>query len=305
VQQGIAGILVGQVRLGQVNATPTPAPTLIPTATPVPLYDIRLEYSTESFTLINLRDIPMYVEGLYFEGDSGAMDVNRWRTEFLSADLTSFPANGCLQVWGVDIDSVLTPPPTCEVRHAWIAVNDNDDFWRSSTTFDVYRFGELITSCSINIGVCEFNLDERVALPVQSSGGGGTSGNVPVAGSSDLELVYDDESFSLVNTSDADLDLTGLGFASASGIVEINQWNTEFLSRPLSAFPAGDCLQAWSIFAEEWSERPASCSTRHAWIALNDAQLFWTNTDFFTVSRGGVVLATCAVNSGVCTVDLG
>ncbi|MEQ8677897.1 MAG: CAP domain-containing protein [Aggregatilineales bacterium] len=303
LQQGIASVLVGQVRVGQVNPTAIPSPTPILTATPLPTFDISLEYSSDSFTLINASTVPLYIEGLYFESETGAMDVGRWNTQFLTASLSGFPAQGCLQVWNLETTTPLDAPANCDTRHAWIAVNDGATFWRGGTTFDVYRFGELITTCTVSVGVCEFNLEDRTALASQPENDAPNSNPVTV-GSSDLLLIYDTVSFSLVNTSGADLDLTGLGFASASGVVNISEWDTQFLSRSLNAFPPNDCLQAWSIFDEEWSVRPSECNVRHAWIAVNEAQMFWTNTDAFTVSRGGAVLATCAVNQGRCEVDL-
>lgn len=303
LQQGVASVLVGQVRVGQVNPTAIPSLTPVSTATPLPTFDIRLEYSSESLTLINVASVPLYLEGLYFESDSAAMDVNRWNTQFLTASLTNFPSSGCLQVWNLETTTPLDAPANCGTRHAWIAVNDGSTFWRGSTTFDVYRFGELITTCTVNAGVCEFNLEDRTEVATAPEND--VPNNNPVtAGSSDLLLIYDTVSFSVVNTSGADIDLTGLGFASASGVVNISEWDTQFLSRPLNAFPANDCLQAWSIFDEEWSVRPSECNVRHAWIAVNEAQMFWTNTDAFSVSRGGAVLATCYTSQGRCEVNL-
>ena len=302
LQQGIASVLVGQVRVGQVNPTAIPSPTPILTATPLPTFDIRLEYSPDSFTLINVSTVPLYIEGLYFESESAAMDVGRWNTQFLTASLTNFPVQGCLQVWNLETTTPLDAPANCGTRHAWIAVNDSATFWRGATAFAIYRFGELITTCTVSAGVCEFNLEDRTALASQPENDTPNTNPVTV-GSSGLLLIYDTVSFSLVNTSGADLDLSGLGFASASGVVNISEWDTQFLSRSLNAFPPNDCLQAWSIFDEEWSVRPSECNVRHAWIAVNEAQMFWTNTDAFTVSRGGAVLATCAVNQGRCEVN--
>ena len=291
-----------------VQATPTQSvveqPSEIPpTLTPLPQFEVQLIYDGDSFTLINNADTPLYLEGLYFESASGALAVERWNTEFLSASLAQFPAQGCLQVWGLGYSSPLLPPNACGVRHAWIAVNDSGAFWQGVTSFDVYRFGEWVTTCTVIQGECLFNLSDRADVtdvPSDSIQTNTQQSNFPA----DIRLIYSQDSFTVLNTFGANLDITGLGFASASGTVSISQWNTEFLTRPLNDFPTGDCLQAWGVNLPEYPPRPAECNFRHAWIGLADSQLFWTNTDFFTVSRNGSVLATCTVSVGVCDIDL-
>jgi len=84
----------------------------------------------------------------------------------------------------------------------------------------------------------------------------------------------------------------------------IREWDNGFLSRPLSAFPAGDCLQAWLFGIETTPAKPTECNVRHAYLAVGDARQFWRNTDRFTVSQEGIVLATCEVSDRICVFDL-
>lgn len=308
--QAILGLLIGQS--GAIEALIQPTPTQLvaqqptftpPTPTPIPEFEVRLLYDVDSFSVINNTNRPLYFEGLYFESETGSLDIARWNTQFLSASLAQFPAGGCLQVWGLGYSSPLAPPSDCRIRHSWIAVNDTATFWQGTTSFDVYLFGEWVTSCTVTAGQCLFNLADRAEANNTTTSSAQTNTqqtNFP----SELRLIYSQDSFSILNTSGQDLDMTGLGFSSASGTVAISQWQTEFLSRPLNAFPTGDCLQAWSVNLAEYPPKASECNFRHAWIGLADSQLFWTNTDFFSVSRGGGVLATCNVNAGVCDVDL-
>lgn len=281
----------------------TPAP---PTATPTPFFEVTLLYSPESFTVLNTAGRALYIDGLYFESGSGSLSISRWDNGFLSAPLTAFPAQGCLQAWGLDAANVLSPPGDCRVRHGWIAVNESATFWRSAQVFTVYRFDEPVTVCTMNLGRCAFNLSDRIAQPQQNNAGTSSAGagQTITTGPADLRLIYSADSFTIINSSGGNLDMSGLGFASASGALSIGRWDNEFLSRPLFDFPPGDCLQAWPMELEEWPFKPSACNIRHAWAGVNYTQVFWANTDFFTVSRRGAVLATCTVSAGVCDVNL-
>lgn len=293
--------------LATPTLTLTPSVTPIPpTATPTPFYEVTLLYSPESFSILNTAGRPLYIDGLFFDSGNGSLSVSRWDNGFLSASLTAFPAQGCLQVWGLDAINVLNPPGDCRVRHGWIAVNDAGTFWRNAQVFTVYRFNEQVTVCTVSLGRCAFNLSDRIVQSQQGSSGPSSpdSGQTITTGPADLRLIYSADSFTVINTSGGNLDMSGLGFASASGALSISRWDNEFLSRPLSDFPPGDCLQAWPMELEEWPFKPAACNIRHAWAGVNYAQVFWANTEFFTVSRGGAVLATCGVNAGVCDVNL-
>lgn len=309
-------------------AAEPPSPVVYPTQRPyatspsIPTphrnVDLRLEYDASSFTLINVANRPVYIAGLSFESVSGAMPVERWITEYLSASLEAFPAGGCLQVWSSSLETRLTPPENCVMRHAWASVNDSQLFWRGAEVFVVYRYGEAVTACLVGLGYCEVDLEERLpvyatqapasavgdtSVPV-SSGEQSDTGGQTVSSGYDIRLIYRPESFTLLNTSGEMLDLTGLGFSSPVGTLNVDLWGTADLSRPLYAFPAGDCLQAWPFSLEEWPFKPGECGIRHGWIAVNDTRTFWAGTDYFTVSRSGVVLATCRVASGVCDFNL-
>ncbi len=295
------------VQLATPTVTFTPSVTPVPpTATPAPFYEVTLLYSPESFSILNTAGRALYIDGLFFESGSGSLSVSRWDNGFLSAPLTAFPAQGCLQVWGLDAVNVLDPPGGCRVRHGWIAVNDVGTFWRNAQVFTVYRFDEQVMVCTVSLGRCTFNLSDRIAQSQQASTGVSSSGSgqTITTGPTDLRLIYSGDSFTIINTSGGNLDMSGLGSASASGALSISRWDTEFLSRPLFDFPPGDCLQAWPMELEEWPVKPVACNIRHAWAGVNYAQIFWANTDFFTVSRGGAVLATCTVSAGICDVNL-
>ncbi|RMG69957.1 MAG: CAP domain-containing protein [Chloroflexi bacterium] len=298
---------------------PPPPPTWTPipvTPTAVLTYDLRLIYDWNSFILKNTSGRPLFLEGLSFISASGRFDSERWDNGYLTAPLSAFPADDCLQIWDINTDFIEVPS-VCDSRHAWATVNNQTTFWRNVEYFDVYRYGERVTTCLIAQGYCDFNLTDRLPVPDfasptamvaadNSTQTGQNQNTTPdqVDSTTDITLIYSSESFALINTSGQNLDLTGLGFASANGIMNISEWDTEFLTRPLWDFPSGDCLQVWSVYLDGQLAKPAQCNWRHAYLTVGEPRQFWMNTDVFTVSRGGAVLATCYVNTGICTFDL-
>ncbi len=309
------------------TVTPIPTvirvyPTALPTATlPPPVlvsmatiaaenrgtdqaFEIKLIYDSRSFTVLNVSDSPVYLTGLTFQGQAGAVDIGRWDTETMSASLEAFPSGGCLQVWSSGEGSVLNPPDECGVRHGWLAVNTGV-FWQRASLFTVLRFGQPIANCQVSAGECFIDLDSQAEvaniISTTSNPQNASSGST---GNFDLLLVYDDNSFTVQNTSSAAIDLSGMGFASSSGLLSVTDWANGFLSTSLSDFPSGDCLQAWPLYLTEWPGKPSGCDIRHAWIAVSDTQTFWLNTDVFTVNQGGGVLATCRISAGRCEFNL-
>lgn len=120
--------------------------------------DIRLVYSRNGLTLINTSGRELDISQLAFESDAGVMLASRWDTPGLSRPLTAFPWPDCLQVWGVDAENIPPLPEDCRLRHAWIAVGFDQQFWVNVGSFRVRRGAELLATCSLAAGLCDFLL---------------------------------------------------------------------------------------------------------------------------------------------------
>lgn len=124
-----------------------------------------------------------------------------------------------------------------------------------------------------------------------------------------VTLVYDDQSFTLVNNSDDNVDVSGLTFVqSTPGGSQLSfrsdQWANG--TRPVWSLSPGDCFQVWRLNLPELPV-PGYCDRRQAWRAVAAQRWFWLSGDAeatFEVLRGDDVLATCAVNEGICEVVL-
>lgn len=266
--------------------------------------DIRLIYNFDTLTLVNVSGRTLNIRGLRFKSPSGSMLVERWDNEFLTQPLELFRAGDCLQVWGLGVSNLLPAPSVCEVRHAWMAVGEEFDFWRGTDFFTVERDSIRLASCDIASGSCDVNLSANLGTVEQNQTVTQAQQQAPVIqGSNDMQIILDGVGFTLINTSGRELDLTGLAFESDTGVFVASRWNIADLSRPLNTFPAGDCLQVWTV-GTEYQAPPNGCRNRHAWVAVADDAQFWTAPRVYRVRQANNFLQTCETRSTVCNFDL-
>lgn len=258
---------------------------------------LRFVYDAESFALINVSGRSLDIRGITFRSDSGVMLVERWNTEFLTQSLTTFRSGDCLQAWGFGLgETILEAPDECIVRHGWIAVGDDYDFWRNTESFTIERYGILIGRCSTSDNICEVSLSADYGSAQDDT-------TQVIDSNSDVRLYISDDSITLMNTSDSFINISNLVFESGNGVFEATRWQIPELSQPLYALPASGCLQVWAV-NEEYLTAPRACSIRHAWVAVAlDAQ-FWRNTNVFTVRSGNETIAACETRAEVCDFDL-
>lgn len=129
-------------------------------------------------------------------------------------------------------------------------------------------------------------------------------GATPVpANVTDVMLVYDGRSLTLVNVSGKPLDLTTLVVEGEVGSLPLTRWQTPWLSGSLAAFPSGDCLQVWAWTEGSDLPQPVLCRIRRGVINVAPEALFWAEAAF-ALRLGDAVLATCPAGTGTCAADL-
>lgn len=276
----------------QLLATNTP----IPTITPTPIPDILLLYNAEGFSLMNVSGEVVNLADLVFESANGALAASRWNTDFLSQPLSRFTNQDCLQAVPPQMGEPLAPPE-CRTRHGWIVARSQEVFWQDALFFTVRDGVQPIGVCPIESGRCEIRLNATVNTPLLDPA-------VLAPTIVDIRLLIDEGALTLVNVSGRTVDLRDLTFRSGDEVFESSFWATEFLSRPLSAFPGGDCLQVLGLEYDEAPPAPAICRFRHGWSIVNNSRDFWRTGDGFVVERNGQVLARCAADVPICEVSL-
>lgn len=274
---------------------PTSAPVLLPP-------DVRLLWDASTFSLVNVSGGNLDLNGLSFSSDSGEMAITRWQTEYLSAPLYAIPDGDCLQVWGLGVPQQ-NKPQACNFRHAWVALQAYEQFWTGGAAqFSVNRGADVLAVCNVAQGACEFSLSGDVSGQAPLNSGGAAPSVTTATGNENVQLVYDNMSFSIVNTSAVPVNLADLTFDSINGMMSIYKWDNGYLSASLSGFPAQDCLQVWHVNTPN-QPKPAACATRHSWVAIDSSAEFWVNVDQFTVRQRGELIATCGA-SGICDIQV-
>lgn len=117
---------------------------------------LELIYNPGSFSIINRGGQHLNLFGLEFVSETGSLPIGVWNVATSSAQIGYFPADDCLQTWGFG-DPKQPKPSTCEVRHAWTTVSDNQIIWVKGS-FEVQYNGATLTTCEASAGQCVFEL---------------------------------------------------------------------------------------------------------------------------------------------------
>jgi len=277
----------------QPPARPSASVATAATPTPGQRTDLRMVYSEQSFTLFNKADRPLWMAGLSFISASGRFDADSW-----GVNMEDVSPGRCFMVWGLEAPTIYSPLEGC-TRLAWSAVNDSADFWRDAESFRVERYGDLLGECRVSSGLCELSL-----TPGENAAGGGTDNSVAEANSSNqgggIRLIRDEFGLALINLSGRVQDLSNLAFESESGVFLASQWNIPNLTRELSSYPNGDCLQVWGVGSVDLP-KPGGCRYRHAWVVVPEEAQFWRSSEY-RVRLGNQLIASCVMD--VCEFNL-
>jgi hypothetical protein len=177
-----------------------------------------------------------------------------------------------------------------------------DVFWynpaleSTSGFFAMSASGSLLADCRNTGKVCSFAVEAGAAPE-----GFGGEGAIPV--STEIRLVYNQRSLTILNNGGQPLDLFGLSIGTDNTtILSVEAWDSGFLTASLGAFPAFDCLQVWPLGTFE-QPAPLDCGTRHGWISIQTDEVFWRKGPF-EVFYNGAPLATCEADAGECIFEL-
>ncbi|MBI1259118.1 MAG: hypothetical protein GC204_16740 [Chloroflexi bacterium] len=118
-------------------------------------------------------------------------------------------------------------------------------------------------------------------------------------GAPNVLLMYDAKSLTLINSTGAPINMSGLVFVGKTSAFAASRWSTQWLSGTLTALAGGDCLQVWSWQEKNTLDKPSRCRQRRSVLTIAPEQLFWKQGDFL-VQWGQDTLATCKMNATTC-----
>jgi hypothetical protein len=112
-------------------------------------------------------------------------------------------------------------------------------------------------------------------------------------------LLYDAKSLTLLNSTRAPINMSGLVFVGQTSTFAAARWSTQWLSGTLTALAGSDCLQVWSWLEKNSLEKPSRCRQRRSILTIAPEQLFWKQGDF-QVQWGQSTLTTCRASETSC-----
>lgn len=283
----------------RLSVTPPPRPTLAFTPTPEPpRAELRLFISRESITIQALGDEAVDLSGLELASGRGRFSFSRFDNGFLTAPLSEFPVLDCLQVWTANVNQVLPRPAQCGVRHSWVVVTSEGQFWADVDSFRVERNGTVLGMCSVDPNVptvCSISLvGSGVLQPTPTA----AQPSSAVVNAGVVRLLISEDGVTLQNLTGNSLDVSQYTFVGEGRRFNASAWRTPELSRPLEAIPSGDCLQVWAVGVTNLP-KPETCRFRHGWVLVPDSRQFWT-AGGFDVFDGERLLGRCSAVDAAC-----
>ncbi|MEO8392747.1 MAG: CAP domain-containing protein [Chloroflexota bacterium] len=116
-------------------------------------------------------------------------------------------------------------------------------------------------------------------------------------------LVYDAKSLTLLNSTLAPINMSGVVFVGQTSTFAAARWSTQWLSGTLTALGGNNCLQVWSWLEKNAVDKPTSCRSRRSALTVAPEQLFWKQGDF-QVMWGQTTLASCRAAATQCAFAL-
>lgn len=110
-------------------------------------------------------------------------------------------------------------------------------------------------------------------------------------------LIYDDVSFSLVNTSGRRLSLANVVFQSGSRSFDPVGWAN------YRRIPNNNCLRIRDAGAGNRNP-PGECRELLSLLLIGQTAMFWTESDMFDVLQGSSVIATCTTDTDRCAIHV-
>ncbi len=288
---------------GMTGATSTPVLTAGVAGNRVAAAGAELSLSPDALLLRILATGPIYLSDIRLFMLQAAAPPSVVLLSDLFGDARAAGPGSCFLYQVIDLQvagSRATIPASCTGLLVIQPVAPEGVFWYDSGQdrplglFVVSDRGRMLADCRAPDAPCLFNI--LAGAPPA----GAVGGALPVT--RQVRLLYDTDSFALLNIGGQRLDISGLSFTNGTQIMHANVWNTASNTASMYSFPSGDCLQVWPQNIRQ-QDHPSGCKVRHAWVAVRANQVFWTSGTF-EVRASGVTIGTCETEAGECVVEL-
>lgn len=276
--------------------------------------DILVAWNTDIFVIINTSDADVNISDLSFTSSAGAILPENWvmntfSDSNLSYSLADFEPGSCLIAYfSADEQPELPENVACtRTEGMFTLLNINDMVWDASQGgFSAEADGATLADCNINNTTCGLTVATTSANPDDAT-------NTEDDGAQTVRAVWNADILVVINTSDADVNISDLSFSNSQGDILSENWvmNTysdSNLPYSLEDVASGSCLIAY-LSADEQPELPenADCTrTEGVFTMLNINDRVWdASQGGFTALVDGVTVAECDINRTRCDIRIG
>lgn len=329
------------------TATPTATETATATATATPTATVtataaltnaagneintRVIYDDAQVLLVNISGEALDVSQLIFEqalpnGLTRSFRTSNWDRNDIGDPTDQMRSGGCYQLLTASATRTVPEEGDCphylgyfrstvSGRYFWLS-NDPGAYF---TVRDIST-GVLLAVCPIVAGDCAFYVGPD-AVPVSTptphatAVPAATATETPSPTTGDLRMVYDNDSFLIVNISERDLDISQLAFEQEfpDGAVrrfDARDWDRTGVVSPPSAMSVAGCYQLVTGDGTQVSPSRDICQRFLGWFRTGVVRrYFWLAEQpgaVFTVrdAATNAVLGTCPIDAGACLLSL-
>ena len=290
--------------------------------------NIRLLYADEGdgegyFLLINTSNKRLDVSPLVFEqqladGTTLRYEARLWKRDDIIADPAAMPGHSCFQLVTVNGTNWRIGTSDCPYflgyyrttfrsRYFWLSDDPEATF-----TVSVPGMSQPLATCPVGTNECAFVYDpDAVAQAIAYA----TAEAEARKQNNTLRLVYDADSFLVVNTSASTLDISQLVFEREmpDGSVrhfEARSWERPDIMEPPTRMEPDGCYQLVRAGSAQVTPPSSVCRRFLGWLSTGlSRRYFWIADESgatFTVKLSGAdePLRVCPIDEGTCTVYL-
>lgn len=277
--------------------------------------EVQVIWNQENLVVINTSSEDINVSNLNLVSANGAIMAGDWVMNIygdsnLSYSLAEFKPGSCLIAYpsgGEEQPDLPTNVECARTVGMFTMTNYDDIVWDiTQGGFSADVAGASTADCDINVSSCTVGVATTASNPDDAT-------EVEADDSqADIIVAWNIDIFVIINTSDADVNISDLSFSSSEGEILPENWVMDTtgdnnLSYSLADVAPGSCLIAY-LSADEQPDLPenVTCTrTEAVFTMLNINDMVWdVSQGGFVAEAGGATIADCNINNTTCNLTV-
>lgn len=273
--------------------------------------EVTVVWNQDILVVINTNGVAVNVSDLDFVSANGEIMAGDWAMDTygdlnFSYSLANFEPGSCLVAYPGDAEEQPDLPETVEcttIVGTFTMTNFDDIVWSAEQGgFSADVAGATVTSCDITGSSCTASVATTASNSVDATESEEDDSEA------DILVAWNTDIFTIINTSDEEVNLSALTFRSSLGTISPENWvmgitDVNNLPYELIDVEPGSCLVAY-LSADEEPEFPedVECAqTEGMFTMANINDMVWdASHGGFSAEIGGTAISDCDINNTTC-----